>query len=117
MKLLECGWCQFYTNTIQIQRHFKTFVGLKEESTALIAISVFPNPTNQDFTVIIPKQNETVHCVVTDLQNKVVLTQSFEKNNDVFNEHHIQTEWLSKGIYFLTLTTSTHKQNLKIIVQ
>jgi hypothetical protein len=55
--------------------------------------------------------------VVTDLQNKVVLTQSFEKNNDVFNEHHIQTEWLSKGIYFLTLTTSTHKQNLKIIVQ
>lgn len=95
----------------------RTFVGLKEESTALIAISVFPNPTNQDFTVIIPQQNETVQCVVTDLQNNVVLTQSFEKNNDVFNEHHIQTEWLSKGIYFLTLTTSTHKQNLKIIVQ
>ena len=95
----------------------RTIVGLKEESASLIAISVFPNPTNRDFTVIIPQQNEPVNCVLTDLQNKVVLTQTFEKNNDVFNEHHIQTEWLAKGIYFLTLTTSTQKQNLKIIVQ
>ena len=95
----------------------RIIVGLKEENSPLIAMSVFPNPTNHDFTVIIPQQNEAVNCVVTDLHNKIVLTHLFEKNNDIFNQHRIQTESLSKGIYFLTLTTSTQKQNLKIIVQ
>jgi len=95
----------------------RTIVGLKEENNALIAISVFPNPTSKDFTVIIPQQNEPVNCVVTDLQNKVVLTQSFGNNDAIFNEHHIHTDYLAKGIYFLTLTTSSQKQNLKIIVQ
>jgi hypothetical protein len=94
----------------------RTFVGINEQ-TQQIALSVFPNPTTNQFSIIIPQNNQTVTGTLTDLQGKIVLTQQFTKNNEIVNQHQLNVSDLPKGIYILTLTTPLQKQNLKIIVQ
>jgi hypothetical protein len=94
----------------------RTFVGIEEQNQQ-IALSVFPNPSANQFTLIIPQNNQAVTGTLTDLQGKIVLTQQFLKNNDIVNQHQLNVSDLPKGIYILTLTTSLQKQNLKIIVQ
>ncbi len=95
----------------------RTFVGVKEEFEANIALSVYPNPSNSQFTVIIPQNNQTIQAVLYDVQGKIVLTQDLKNNSEVINQQHINVSFLPKGFYTLSLVTPTQKQNFKISIQ
>lgn len=92
------------------------FVGLAEESSQ-IALSVFPNPSSSEISILIPKNDESVTLTLTDLQGKIILTKVFSKNFEIINDYKLNVSSLSKGLYILTLSTSIQKQNLKITIQ
>ncbi len=94
----------------------RSFVGIKEEQST-IALSVFPNPTNNEVNVIIPQNANDVVAEITDLQGKVILTKILNQNAQIINQHKLDVSSISKGTYFLNLRTRNSKQTLKISVQ
>jgi len=94
----------------------RSFVGIKEEQNT-IALSVFPNPTNNEVNIIIAQNDKDVVAEITDLQGKVILTKILNQNAQIINQHHIDASSIAKGTYFLNLRTSNSKQTLKISVQ
>jgi hypothetical protein len=94
----------------------RSFVGIKEEQNT-IALSVFPNPTNNEVNIIIAQNDKDVVAEITDLQGKVILTKILNQNAQIINQHNIDVSSIAKGTYFLNLRTSNSKQTLKISVQ
>lgn len=94
----------------------RSFVGLQEESSQ-IALSVFPNPSHSEITLLIPKNDEAVTVTLTDLQGKILMSKVFSRNFEIINDYKLNVSTLSKGLYVLTLTTANQKQNLKITIQ
>ena len=92
------------------------WVGVKEEEKAL-ALSVFPNPSNTELTVIIPQNSQNITVDILDLQGKLVFTKDLEKNTGIVNEHKLDVSSLAKGLYLLNLTSGSQKQALKISIQ
>lgn len=94
----------------------RSFVGIKEEQTT-IALSVFPNPANNEVNIIIPQNTNNVVAEITDLQGKLILTKNLNQNSQIVNKHQIDVSSIAKGTYFLNLRTRNSKQTLKISVQ
>lgn len=94
----------------------RSFVDIKEEQST-IALSVFPNPTNNEVNIIIPKNDNEVVAEITDLHGKLILTKKLNQNAQIINQHQIDVSSIAKGTYFLNLRTSNSKQTLKISVQ
>jgi hypothetical protein len=94
----------------------RSFVGIKEENTAL-AISVFPNPSSNQLTIITPKNTGSIVAEIVDLQGKLVLHKDLINNSEIVNQHQLDVSNLSKGVYVLNLSNISGKQTLKISVQ
>ena len=94
----------------------RSFVGIKEEQTT-IALSVFPNPANNEVNIIIPQNTNNVVAEIIDLQGKLILIKNLNQNSQIVNQHQIDVSSIAKGTYFLNLSTSKSKQTLKISVQ
>lgn len=94
----------------------RLFVGIKEENINL-AISVFPNPSSNQLTIVTPKTNGSIVAEIVDLQGKVVLFKDFTNNSEFVNQHQLDVSDLAKGVYVLNLSNSTGKQTLKISIQ
>lgn len=97
--------------------NIRSFVGIKENEAQELAINIFPNPTQNNIFLIIPKNNQPITVTVLDLQGKIVLSENFTHNIDALNFQSINVSQLAKGIYILNLITSTQQQNLKITIQ
>lgn len=96
----------------------RSFVGIKEEQTTIaLALSVFPNPANNEVNIIIPQNTNNVVAEIIDLQGKLILTKNLNQNSQIVNKHQIDVSAIAKGTYFLNLSTSKSKQTLKISVQ
>jgi hypothetical protein len=106
----------FTPTQVKYRDHIQSFVGIQEQETAL-ALSVFPNPTAGQLVIITPQYNTAITAEITDLQGKVVLSQTLTQNLSVANQHTINVSSLAKGLYVLNLSTPTSKQSLKISVQ
>ena len=106
----------FVLRNVKYRDNKRSFVGLEEERIDL-ALSVFPNPTNTEFNIIIPQNTSDVVAEITDLQGKLILTKSLNQNSQIVNQHQIDVSSITKGTYFLNLSTSKSKQTLKISVQ
>jgi len=94
----------------------RSFVGVKEE-TAPLALSVFPNPSIGQITIITSKSNGVVSAEITDMQGKIVLQKELPDNSNIANQHQLNVNSLAKGMYILNLTNSEGKQSLKISLQ
>ena len=95
----------------------RSFVGLKEEANVLLALSVFPNPSTHELTLIIPKNGGSIKSEIIDVQGKVVLSKELINNSEIVNQHHLDVSSLAKGLYILNLSTVSGKQTLKISIQ
>ncbi len=118
---LEVSGSVLFGNFVPTQARYRdriryNFVGIKEEEKTL-ALSVFPNPSNTEITVIIPQSSQKVTAQITDLQGKSVLTKDLERNTGIINEHKIDVSALAKGLYMLNLVSGSQKQSLKISIQ
>ncbi len=94
----------------------RTFVGVKEEQLNLL-LTAFPNPSQNELTIIMAKTDESVLSEIADLQGKTVKTVVLDNNTDMVNQHKIDVSTLAKGLYILTISTKNGKQSLKISIQ
>lgn len=89
---------------------------LKTEHSEL-ALSVFPNPSNSELTIITPKNNQSIGAELIDLQGKSVLKFNLDGNSNFINTHQIDVSKIAHGLYILNLSSANQKQSLKISVQ
>lgn len=96
--------------------HIQSFVGM-QETNANIALSVYPNPANNQLVIITEQGAKSINVKLTDLQGKVVFSDSLNNNGDVINQHIIDVSKVAKGLYVLTLFKDGNQQTLKISIQ
>lgn len=89
------------------------------ESNALNELSIYPNPTTDKATIsLISSSNETLHYVLYDAlgkqieQKELLITSGI--NTLEINSKQLQ---LSKGIYFIKLTSSGKEITKKLIIE
>ena len=94
----------------------RSWVGIKEANVEL-SISVFPNPSTNQLTIITPKNGEAIKAELFDMQGKLVLSSNLEDNSNIVNQHQLNVSVLAKGMYILNLSNLSGKQTLKISIQ
>ncbi|MES2284902.1 MAG: T9SS type A sorting domain-containing protein, partial [Bacteroidota bacterium] len=88
-----------------------------EENTFSKGITVYPNPTNGIFNIVIKNSNLTELLVsVIDIQGKEIFSV-LEKNILTDFKKEIDLGGLAKGIYYIKLTTNTDVQIQKLIIE
>ncbi|MDF2449728.1 MAG: hypothetical protein K0R26_2232 [Bacteroidota bacterium] len=117
---LEITGNMVFGNFVPTQARYKdkkrNFVGIKEEELNLM-LSVFPNPSTNEITIITPKLDGTVDAQITDLSGKNVLQKTLTENPMIANRHSLDVSSLAKGFYILNLSNNSGKQSLKISIQ
>lgn len=83
-----------------------------ENSISENGIKIFPNPTSDYFTIIVPER-ENKNLEITFMNNLGQLI--FTKKGNSSNEYTFDVRDLSKGIYFLTIKSTTTSSTKKII--
>ena len=106
----------FNPNLVRYRDKLRTYVGIKEEKTTL-ALTVFPNPTNNQLTIITSKNNGSVKVELVDIQGKTMISSALQDNSSIVNQHTLDVSSLAKGIYILNLSNLEGKQSLKISIQ
>ena len=82
------------------------------EPTNLMALKVFPNPSNGNFNLQLPSQ-DAYKMQISDLQGRIIETKEGK------NEAQVQlnlSNW-NTGIYFVNLVTKNRVFNSKLIMQ
>lgn len=106
----------FNPNQIRYRDKLRTYVGIKEEKVTL-ALSVFPNPTSNQLTIITSKNNGPIKAELVDIHGKTVFFSDLNNNSNIVNQHVLDVSGLAKGIYILNLSNLEGKQSLKISIQ
>ncbi|MCL2512186.1 MAG: C10 family peptidase, partial [Bacteroidales bacterium] len=93
-----------------------TNTAIKEQNQAVEALAVFPNPTSGDLNVtFFTHNNDNINIEIYNITGQNVYR---ERVTDFLGNYHktINTETLSKGVYFLKVTSSNGVSVKKIIV-
>jgi hypothetical protein len=92
-------------------------VGLKNNKNQIGLVTLFPNPTTTDVTIlsIDSKNAEALSLSIYDITGKLVISQN---QNLVTGENKVilNSKDLTNGIYFVTLHTANGKETVKLIV-
>jgi sugar lactone lactonase YvrE len=72
--------------------------------------STYPNPNNGNFVLELPNKLQNVLCILSDVNGKVVFTQTINHNTN------IDVKNLSNGIYNLNIITDVGVVNKRIII-
>ncbi len=83
-------------------------VGVKEVAT-LAKIDFYPNPTTDNFNVVVTANNTTLSVI--DITGKTVLYQS-NLNTGI---HHFNIANLKKGVYFIRIISNNKMKTAKLI--
>ena len=75
-------------------------------------ITLAPNPSNGVFTITLNNTVDVIEAFVTNTLGQVVKTEA-TKNVSQLN---IDLSGMSKGIYYLTITTHDRKNIMKLIL-
>ncbi len=94
----------------------RSWVGIKEEIKSF-ALSVFPNPSSNQLSIITSKNSNSIKAELIDIQGKIVFSTDLNNNSNIANQHIIDVSSLAKGIYILNLSNLEGKQSLKISIQ
>lgn len=91
----------------------KTFVVMKDETIASPKITLFPNPSKGKFeTQIDLAQIEDIHLDLYDSASKLLDTKHLTGNKS-YNQKY---ELFTTGVYFLKITSKSHSETFKIII-
>lgn len=102
---------QSVTN-IEFTLTIEEVLGVESSENALL----YPNPFDDQLNIELPKNvGDLVHVIITDLSGNVVVEH--HSNKQVSTESYsIPTQWLTPGIYFITLETNKgHTLRSKIL--
>lgn len=97
------------TASLLVTQNVSPCTGLEDLTAAGAEIRFYPNPNKGSFTVV--SSSDLVLSLVNSL-GETVKTISLNDGN----EHNIQVEGLSQGIYFLVGTQAAHTMVQKIVV-
>jgi hypothetical protein len=106
----------FTATQARYRDRLRSFVGIKE-NVQQFALSVFPNPTSNQLTIITPKINGSIKAELVDIQGKIVFSTDLNNNSNMVNQHLLNVSALAKGLYILNLSNLEGKQSLKISIQ
>jgi hypothetical protein len=72
---------------------------------------IFPNPTNEQFTILIPTDMKDCDMIVTDVSGRVIFQKWLQNERNV-----IQVEDMIPGVYFVRLTKDNRVGVQKLVV-
>ena len=95
-----------------------TNVSINDHKNKIGSVSLYPNPTADNTTLIIDNYNvESINVLVYDITGKLVMSPIQNQSLLVGkNKFTINTSDLNNGIYFVTLITNKGKETVKLIV-
>ena len=98
-------------NTGKVDMTASICTGIKSNSSALVGLSVYPNPTNGSFNIeLVNGLNKTIE--VSDVTGRIVTTLNSSDDNINMD---IQT--LANGIYYVTVKSNSGAGIMKIVKQ
>lgn len=93
-----------------------TVLGIEKNKNTLSGLSVFPNPSSENFTVEFNNAgSNNVKLELLDLTGKVV-KEEILTNASGYNKYAYNTKGISKGIYFLRIISGQAIETKKIIL-
>jgi photosystem II stability/assembly factor-like uncharacterized protein len=90
-------------------------LGIAQSSGAPIAINMFPNPSNGIVHIQLPSAKKGLEISVKDALGKVVYSEKLTTTTTEDKTLNLQS--LSKGIYFVDVTTDRNKYHQKIVIE
>ncbi len=80
------------------------------------AITVFPNPSNGDFSLIMPGHKKSIACEISmyDLNGKIILFQKDDVIDDIISVHK---EDILPGVYVLNILYGDRITRRKVVIQ
>ncbi|MEI6455079.1 MAG: T9SS type A sorting domain-containing protein, partial [bacterium] len=91
-------------------------VGVKEQTTDALRVSLYPNPSTGKVALTINDLKENCGLIIFDIQGQQVSSDQFTTENGV-TTRQLDLGSLAKGIYYLRLTTVKATLVEKIILQ
>jgi len=93
-------------------------VSLRETTNLLNSLKLAPNPANNSASIQFNhNSNSPVAVTVTDLTGKILLNLTDLSTQAGQNTIELSTTDLASGVYFVTLSSQTGKETVKLIVQ
>jgi hypothetical protein len=105
--VITVGYCSDISACVSIMS-----VGINELNNAQNA-SIYPNPTNDLFTIKLNKTDETTQIRIIDILGNIVYNNSSLKNNQV----EINASTWVKGIYLVNIKSEYNSEIIKLIIQ
>lgn len=88
-----------------------------EENLSSSEVSVYPNPTLGSFNIFIDNVNfDELYISIFDIQGKEVFTSEDKNVSGAYNKQ-INLEDISKGVYYIKLSTGSEVKVQKLIIQ
>jgi len=80
-------------------------------------VNVFPNPTNDHFTLqVLGMEDERTEIVITDLRGAVVYSNVFQPKGGANIELSARGMGLAEGVYMLRASNSLGRSTQKLVV-
>ena len=83
-----------------------------KQETLNASIKIHPNPSSDFVSISFPSYTISAKIEIADALGKIVLSKEIVINS---NEYLLDTEAISKGIYYLSIINGNNKNTYKII--
>ena len=100
------GNCSDTTSCTQV------FTGISELQNADYKFQIYPNPTDENVTVMLSQPCENGRIEITNTLGQIIFTQSINLQSVICN-----LQSMSKGIYFITLRSDKFSAVKKLVKQ
>lgn len=100
----------FYFDDFSISYDLDNISSIEENT---VSLNIFPNPTSNEISIALPAYEKYGTVEVFDMNGKVVLTQTFEGNNNLIK---VDVSNLENGFYFVNFAGETIQSTRNKIV-
>ena len=109
-------WYTGYTNSPMIRANFDPSVDVSEEVLAEKGFGIYPNPTTNNFTIVLDKNANVQTVSLLSLEGKLIM--DFTSMIAIGNQKvEVSTANLASGIYLVSVVSAEGVGTQKIVVQ
>ena len=110
------NWYTGYTSSPIIRANFDPLVDVSEATLAQNGFGIYPNPTTNNFTIVLDKNAEVQVVSLLDLEGKLImdLTSMVTVGNQ---KVEVNTSGIAAGIYFVSVMSTNGTGTQKIVIQ